>query len=302
MSLDADTTITGGAYALTFDHASVSSDLEVTGRTFMSDASVSADFEVGGVLKVSSISGNTLLTIRPGADADDAIKIQKADGSATIMRVDTSNNYVAIGNNLTAAPTNPLQIAGTTPSLRVGDASNAVVITNANNEGIRFKGTARNIKTVTLWPEFAGALMTGNAANSSGTMISDNEASVSFRSYYQWSATSATTQEYKIFVRIPVPSDFTEFRASESFTVGGYTDTDDSSILVSVRDSNNSADARVASSSIATSVGNWTITGLSPVSSGFTAGEDALLILEMLASSSSKVRLGSISFEYLSEF
>lgn len=67
MTLDANTTITGGVYALTFDHASVSGNFEVSGIASISQLTVPGAASIGGVsivsnnLTASVISGTTRL-------------------------------------------------------------------------------------------------------------------------------------------------------------------------------------------------------------------------------------------------
>lgn len=82
MTLDADTTITGGAYAFTFDHASVSGNFEVTGN-----ASASATFGSG----LTDCTGDNKLTW----DAATGHYICAPDGGANI---DTTRTvYVDVG-------------------------------------------------------------------------------------------------------------------------------------------------------------------------------------------------------------
>mgnify|MGYP001605289941 CR=1 FL=1 len=284
----------------------ISGGLEVNGSAAFdgftllnNNASMSSGFtlEVPRI-KVASISADAAITLRPGADSAQAFKIQNAAGSSTILRVDTSSNRVGI--NVTSGPTDALQVAGSAQVLaRIGDSTDAVVLGNANNKGIRLIGNARNIKRFSIYPEYPGAVLTGNSSGSSGTMTSDNEASTSFRSYYQWTSTQTTTQEYKIFVRVPLPNDFDGFQSG--VTVGAYKTKADERILFSIRDSANSL-ANVASASVATTAGSWTLTTSSTPTGTYASSSHMLFIFEMLASSSERVRLGSISFDYYSAF
>ncbi|MEK7075226.1 MAG: hypothetical protein AAB948_00300, partial [Patescibacteria group bacterium] len=64
LSLDANTTITGGAFALTFDHASVSSNFEITGGF----ASISGELNLKGGLEVAKGDAADVAYSRFGTD------------------------------------------------------------------------------------------------------------------------------------------------------------------------------------------------------------------------------------------
>ncbi|MBI2062715.1 MAG: hypothetical protein HYT61_00540 [Candidatus Yanofskybacteria bacterium] len=267
-----------------------------------------------GYVGIGTTSPTTKFEVQGTASASNFLTvgaIQVAGGvSKTFSRFgldDTGHNLIAASDLLVSGM---LEInsntffdasASVAVNFDVGSGANVIKIRpNAgNNSGFRLEGNARNIKRFTMWPEFAGAVMTGNTTNSVGTMTSDNESSSSFRSYYQWTATSATTQEYKIFVKVPVPNDFSAFNTGVK--VGAYKSNANERILFSIRDTAN-AISNIASVSVATSAENWTLTTSSTPTGTYASGSDMIFIFEMLSSSSQRVRLGSISFDYYSKF
>jgi hypothetical protein len=100
-------------------------------------------------------------------------------------------------------------------------------------------------------------------------------------------------------VKVPVPRDFSAFNTGVK--VGGYKTKADNRILFSIKDTANVL-SNVASVSVATSAGNWSLTTSSTPTGTYASSSNMLFMFEMLASNSERVRLGSISFDYLSKY
>ncbi len=116
------------------------------------------------------------------------------------------------GDNLFAADTTNMKVS-------VGSATNNVEL---SLNGIKLSGNARSTKTVTLVPEYAGATFQGDGTNNNGSLSSDFCSSASALNintdacavdglnfnYYKWTTTQATLQDYDIYVKYQLPSDY----------------------------------------------------------------------------------------------
>jgi hypothetical protein len=231
--------------------------------------------------------------IRPLADGTTAFRIQNASGASTLFTADTSAMQIVIGSTTNG-------------------------ITFSSN-GLTYLGTARPSNTITLSPEYAGATFTPDGTSNSGTLTSDfcsgstllniNAAACSLPStsiahnYYQWTGTAAGNQDYDVYVRYQMPSDydtgslanlaiwgFGTTTASEQVTVGLYTDTQ--------------AAACGATTNAVTSNATWIkVTAASPLGScTIVAGDTVTLKVHLQAAQSNFARAGEISFNYKKKF
>jgi len=239
-----------------FDHATSTAIFKANGTNATQVGNAG-----GGAINIASGSGNAI-TITAGA----ASTWSTSAGALTIdagggLNIGTSTSTIVIGQ--TSGGTTQVQSAGGlvlgTASLAgkvaIYNGSNNVVIQSAGstaqytitlpsssgsaNYCLANTGTAGVLQFVAcgagstaqvmLSPEFAGAVMTADGANNSGTMTSDfcgrddnNPATGfpdvnttvcntngDFHNYYSWTSNGAN--DYDIFVRWRVPSDFSSF-------------------------------------------------------------------------------------------
>ena len=108
------------------------------------------------------------------------------------------------------------------------DANDSVVLGGGGNtftfdesSGPLYAGTAQPTKRLTFVPEFANAVLTGDGSSNTGTMTTDNDAGTPSRNYYNWSSTG-TADDYDIWVKVPLPADFSEFTSSDALTIEAY--------------------------------------------------------------------------------
>ena len=66
-----------------------------------------ATFVIGAIAAAATIATLTTSTIKPDSDAVNALKITKADGTTSVMSIDTTNGRVGIG---TTSPNNLIQV------------------------------------------------------------------------------------------------------------------------------------------------------------------------------------------------
>jgi hypothetical protein len=112
-------------------------------------------------------------------------------------------------------------------TLTVGSGSDTFVFDPSS--GPTYSGNARVEKTLTLNPEYPGAVLSafyggGTETNITGTMTSDAETSGTndLRTYYEWNRSSATLHSYTVAVRITLPQDYSAWQASNALVVMLY--------------------------------------------------------------------------------
>jgi hypothetical protein len=92
--------------------------------------------------------------------------------------------------------------------------------------GPQYVGAGRPTKTITLSPEYSGAVLSafygaGTDTNITGTMTSGAETTSGngYRTYYDWTRTTATEHFYTVAVRATLPSDFDAWTTSNALQV-----------------------------------------------------------------------------------
>jgi len=97
------------------------------------------------------------------------------------------------------------------------------VIASGNNDGtgLVYTGPGRPTKTITLSPEFAGAVLTASgSATTNGSMTSDASPSAALnRTYYEWTSTATSLQDYTIAVRMKLPKDFSAWPTGTAMSI-----------------------------------------------------------------------------------
>ena len=195
-----------------------------------------------GEIQLRGVITNPLIVANNG-DSTSAFQIQKSSGAAVIT-ADTLNGQVLLGNasSLTGLLTFNNSSGANTVGITSGNVSTSYTITlptavaATNNYCLVSTtggvtswaacGASATTRLISLVPEFPGAVMTPDGGSNSGTMTSDfcgNDGAGSFvdlntgvcntsgdfHNYYSWTSNGAN--DYDIFVRWRVPSDFSSF-------------------------------------------------------------------------------------------
>jgi len=267
----------------------------ISGKT--SFAGLVVDNAGKGDLFTASSSGMTRFTI-------------KSNGGLTLP---TDSSSVAEG--VTFGTTTPMSIyRSAAGKLTIGDGTNGLTVdTNSSGTAITYTGNSRPTKTITLSPEYAGAVLTQfygagtDATPASGSnMISDADTTTgtSIRTYYEWKATNASQQFYTVAVRVTLPKDFSAWTTSNAVVVNYITQSATSTnSSLDVRVYNDNSSSVVASTTGLTST-SWTTTafGSSSLTGWATAGQSAVIYLRMGSASSNYVHIGDIQLNYLASF
>jgi hypothetical protein len=194
-------------------------------------------------------------------------------------------------------------------AVQIGPSTNGLTFDPANG-GPTYTGSARPTKTITLSPEYAGAVITpfygaGTDTNITGSMTSDTDTTVgtSIRNYYQWVATSGTQQFYTVAVRVTLPQDFSGWATSNAVIVNYITqNASTANSTVEARIYRDGSATLVASSTGASTTWTTQSWGASSLTNWNTADQTAIIYLRLGSTSSNYARVGDIKLNYLSKF
>jgi hypothetical protein len=237
--------------------------------------------------------------IRPTADSATALRIQNASGGSTLFTADTSGMQVIIGST-----------------------TNGVTF-SAN--GVVYAGTARPTNQITLPAEYPGATFTGDSTNNQGSLASDfcsgssrmainpmvngtpstNPcAATQTFNYYQWTTTQATAQDYDIYVRYQMPSDYDTGSLANLSIWGWGTTTATEQVTVALFSDASTTTPCGTTTNAVTSAATWVqVSAASPLGScTINAGDIVTLRVHVQAGQNNFARSGPISFSYKKKF
>jgi hypothetical protein len=213
-------------------------------------------------------------------------------------------------------------------ALNIGSGwDKGIVIASGNNDGtgLVYTGSGRPTKTITLSPEYPGAILTASDSanlNHSGSMTSDASPSAAlsnFTTYYEWSASNTSTlQDYTVMVRVTLPKDFSAWTTSNALQISYNTElggNGSNKLDVLVYNGNGSLSAQDAATPLAmrtnqnTTSKTWTQISIddSELDGGNTrdldaAGEPVIIYLKMYSRDNNHVQIGDITLNYLAAF
>lgn len=169
----------------------------------------------GGVSTVGALDGGTA-NATGASIVDSTFYLQSASASFAGLINTTTQTFA--GNKTFNGTLAVVSAATFSGSLTVGTSTNGIVLTDT---GLTIAGTARATKTVMLAPEFPGATFTAITANSNGSLSSDFCSGSALlnvnttvcdttdeHNYYAWTTTQVAAQDYGVFVRYRMPSDY----------------------------------------------------------------------------------------------
>ncbi len=229
----------------------------------------------------NSFSGAVTLT----QNSTSALTVQNSSNAA-VLTVDTSNLRVIVGS-----------------------LTNGIALSDT---GIIYSGTARPSNTITLSPEYAGATFTPDGTANLGTLTSDfcsgssriniNTAACSAtatHNYYQWTTTEASNQDYDIYVRYQMPSDY-DTGSMTNLLIWGWGTSTTTEVATVALYTDTVAAACSTSSNAVTANGAWNtaVVALPLGSCTINAGDLVTFRVRVQAGQSKIVRAGEIQFTY----
>jgi hypothetical protein len=229
------------------------------------------------------------------------------------IQASNSTNLFSVGGNGTVL----IQNASATSLFKADTSSMNVVVGTATNgitfsaNGVTYSGTARATPQVVLVPEYPGATFRGDGTNNTGDLSSDfcsastgglgintgictnaNEE----HSYYQWSNTQATAQDYDIYVRYRLPQDYdTGSMTNLTYTANGTTSGESATLTLYKSGTQCSTTGDVVTTALTWSTG----TVASPLGScTIAAGDFVTFKIQLSAGQNNSVRSSEIGFTY----
>lgn len=195
-----------------------------------------------------------------------------------------------------------LSASGTTT---IGSGGNTFTFDPAS--GPLYAGTAMPTKRITLTPEYAGGSLTGDGTSNTGTMTSDNDKTASsYRNYYNWTTAQGTSQDYDIWIKVPLPADFGSMTSTDSITVEAWSDTlaNTTAQIVQVYDTGNTADCTTVVDIEPGSPSTWTDKTTDQGCTGGTYAANGIMTIQLRLGSVSNanVRVGRIYINYEAKF
>ena len=210
---------------------------------------------------------------------------------------------------------------------------NGVVLIGDNTNGLQFDylnggpnyfGTARPSKQIVLSPEYAGAVITASGSGTTnGLMTSDASTSANlnlggttnnFLTYYEWSSSQTSLQDYTVAVRVKLPADFSSWAPGGSALQLAY-DTElggngsnkmDFKIIPEGQASNASTPSvyyqNQNSAAKTWSTINVSANDLNDAPTWNTASASAIIYMKMYSRDNNHVQIGDIILNYLSKF
>lgn len=269
--------------------------LSVGGTTGNLTINTSGNLVTSGTMNVQNTSTGALL-------------IQKASAGTALLTADTTNMKIKIGNGTptlgssTAGGLYVTDAAEFAGQIRIGDATNNVNFDGTTHE-FTLNGTARHTKNITLTAEYAGTTLDADGTNNTGTMTSAYDGTNRI-SYYKWTTTQATAQDYDVILQIPVPSDWSAWSSSTPITIKTYSsNTTTGTILGTLTATNGTVETNWNTCALTPgSNSTWaTVTGCS-VTGTYAADGIMTLRLHITSPQNGDVRIGDIVLTYLSKY
>jgi len=264
-----------------------------------------AAMDAGGLPVLNIGAAGTDFSSTGGLTLADGLTV--SSGGATISAGGLTLTAGALAVNSDSITSDGTLTIDATSTVFIGDGTNGLQIDETWGASSGWRGNARPTKRITLIPEYAGAVLTGDGTNNSGTMTSDNDAGTPSRNYYNWTVSGSTVNDYDIWVKIPIPSDFSEFTSSDALTIEGWTDntTNTSLEIVQVYDNAGTGRCTAAVSFEPGSNSTWadTTTNQTCTDTGVASANDIWTVRIRLGSSnSSNARVGRLYITYYARF
>lgn len=254
-------------------------------------------------------TGNTIIR------AADSFQVQNSGGTA-LLYTDTANSIIKIGTTSAATQVGSELLvtdAEFSGSVRFGDDTNRIEI-DGTTKKLLFVGSARQNRRVTFEPEYPGAVLTGDGSNNTGTMTTDfcsGSSRLSINTgvcgstdefnYYSWIG-SGGTNDYDVYVRWQVPSDFSAFKDANAINLRGWRSTSTEKVELAMFQQNGTQCG--STTEVNSSNTTWQTTNMTGDETGCSVSADDVITfrVRLTAGSGGYARGGGLEINYLSKF
>jgi hypothetical protein len=165
-----------------------------------------------------------------------------------------------------------------------------------------------------------GATFTPDGTSNTGTLSSDfcsddrnindgagaacNDADDQ-HTYYSWTTTQGSAQDYDIWINHQLPSDFDGFADDNSIKMYGWRTSSSDSVTYSIYRADSAHTECGTVTTVTTADGNWTQTNLGgneQSTCSFAAGDMITIQIKLTATNGNYARAGEITMDYKSKF
>jgi hypothetical protein len=250
-----------------------------------------------------------------------AFQIQNAAGNS-LFTVDTTNSRIQIGTSDTTAT---LLVLDTKTDSSDPTGVNGAMYYNSNAGKFRcyqagawtdcLSAGVGATKKITLTPEFVGSTIMGDGSNNAGTMTTDFcsgsanlninvgicNTSTDEQNFYAWTTDQGTAQDYDIYLRYQMPTDFDGFSSSTTLKMHGWRSTVNDLVELAVFKNGTQCGT---TTNVATANTTWTQTTIAgdETACGIVANDVIVLRIRLTATNGNYARAGAIEFEYTAKY
>ena len=284
------------------------------------DLRVGSASDLGARVQVDGDANEIQLLVQGHSTQSSDIVVIETSGGTDLFTVDTSR--VQIGEGEAANATAQLLVLDTKNTSGDPSGVSGAMYYNSNEGAFRCYTTkwvdcnsAGNTVTVELAPEYAGAIFQGDGTNNTGTMNSGFCSGSSRKSintsicaatdehnYYEWT-TASGDNDYDIYIRYQVPSDFDGFVSDTTIAMDGWrTDNTNNKVELALFQEDNTQCG--TTTEVATGTGTWTNVSLGGSETGCSISADDIVVfrVRLTATASEYARAGAITFSYTTAF
>ena len=305
----------------------VGNDVTFGSETTEAQVDANGSLTVSGPLNVTSGAATLggALTVAGAMEISNDMFVQSGDGDNTLS-VDaelgivtvgaTSDGDLTVGSSVVAdmlmlgtpaaASLSSAKLVVTTmeiqTALRLGDAINGIsfndITTGSGGGKLRLYGNSRNVRSVMLTPEYAGAVLDGSG---NGTMVAGYDSSVR-KNYYRWTSSEATAQTYSIVVRYTLPTDWSGWSPGAGICLDSWTSSTTAGLVALSVDGTDALADLSSQSATPNGASAWANTCFALDESQYTAGGVMEITLALSAEDAASAEVGPLRLTYLSSF
>lgn len=260
-----------------------------------------------GNLTLQGGSGIVSLGTSTSLTASGNYSLVAGAGSVLTVTSNAAATWSTSAGNLTLQAGAALILtAGGDDTITIGSGSNYVSFAASTREPT-LNGLARHKRYIKLSAEYPGATLTGDGSGNTGTMTTDNttsNTSPAYMNYYDWTSTTAGN-DYDIWLRIPVPEDFSDWWAGNTGTIKVYTTSSTDAVIIGVYDTTNPAlGSPTCQTNVITTTGWQTDFPCNFTNGTYTTGGSYFMmrITMRVGTANDHVRVGDITIPYLSKW
>lgn len=293
-----------------------------TSNTFTGSSQIfkTANFAIqdNNGLTMESIGATGATLFQNTTDSTAAFSIQRAASAELLMRADTQNNRLTLGDAIGVNLNTTLLVLDSATADPTTNLVNGSMYYNTTNNKFRCRqggvfvdcissGGGSTTQNITLSPEYAGSVLSPDGSNNSVNVLSDSVSGLAIdegykHNFYQWDTIAATAQDYNIVINYQLPSGFTSF-VGGSFSLWTYADSLTSTSVTFMLKSQTGASCYLTPAPVTpTLAGKWQQKAPGDPGNGcvFTAGDIVTFIITptVIQPNTNKVKIGELRFAY----